>query len=54
MRFAAKEKGIDPRLVGELVEWLGKTEEISLPSGDAFIPAEAGWEILFDSFNENH
>lgn len=53
MRYAAKREKIDPRLVGELVEWLGSTQEISLPSGDIFIPAEAGWEILFDSFNEN-
>ena len=53
MRFAAKREKIDPRLVGELVEWLGGTQEILLPSGDIFIPAEVGWEILFDSFNEN-
>ena len=53
MRFSAKKRKIDPRLVGELVEWLGRTDEISMPSGDIFIPAESGWEILFDSLNEN-
>ena len=53
MRFAAKEQKINPEALGDLVEWLGRVDEISLPSGDSFIPAEAGWEILFDSFNEN-